>query len=239
VLRVLTGVASILFLAFSAMACGGGSSDGSSSAPAAQGGGTQAPQSSSEIGPGGFELVGASARVAGLGPSRAYVWGKEGEEDFVQVATFGALDNKGVSVLDQEDVSCTFLPGSDFVLQGTTIRLESGEDTFTASFFASQTESLSIGSNAEGLVTGGFSTGDGSRNNSQQWPIVGDGWSAFGASPIENVENDPFADPTAFDPRFDGFAISAEWSGESVENFSGEEAAGSITVSCFFAVPSD
>ncbi len=194
---------------------------------------TTLPQEPLEIELHNFDLVVAYATVHGLGDGAAYVWGAPGFD----YAAYGAFLLSQDAYLDQiqsvDQVSCT-LPSTVLVIDKSGIRL-APNPAFAARFAVSQTEFVSIGDNGEGVVTGGFSRGDGTREGSEQWPIFRDGSLDMNADIVHDIEDDPYADPTFWDPRFDGVFVTATWSGESEDDMSEESAEGTVKVVCVFA----
>ena len=92
----------------------------------------------------------------------------------------------------------------------------------TAGLRANQFNHVSIGI-AGGIVAGGFSMGGEGRGNSQQWPIEG------GTFEVETFYDDVLDTP-------DKFTLLVRWSGTSIENYTGEEGAGTVGFACIFAV---
>ncbi len=181
----------------------------------------------------GYALVYAASAVDGFGPSAQYAWSASGFEDYAarQVAEDATPD---LRVVDQ--ASCGLVDTALVIEDGVVGPADSGNAIFTANFRASQTESLSISDNGQGIVVGDYITGDGTRSGSKQWPLFRDGALKYNWTPIED-ELDPGDSATSFE----GFAVEATFSGVSHNDFADEAATGTVIVTCVFAfgAPSD
>ncbi len=94
---------------------------------------------------------------------------------------------------------------------------------FNAHARYSQTEYVSLADNGNN-AHGGFAKGGVGRDESQQWEIFSDG---------------PLYYKVEATPSLGYFILGAKWTGTSIENFSGEEAAGVVEVACVFVTRID
>lgn len=98
---------------------------------------------------------------------------------------------------------------------------------FHAQFRPGPGNFMSISDNGQGVVTGQYFFGDGTRDNSQQWPFSGGSlvYSVFVES-IDDVEGAP---------TIRALRVRAQWDGVSIDDLGeGEEVAGRVTVECGF-----
>lgn len=177
----------------------------------------------SGLGPGASYMA---IECGGLSPSPGQRSALEGGCFFAQ-SWLPTLLELVESFQSREDVKAAHLPG---------IR----ETVFQASFRLGRYEYLSIaGDGGAGIVTGGYSVGgDGSRGSGQEWPIGGgDQFLRYGVKPPQGSlwDNLPTFNGVAVVP----FTLTAEWAGESTENWTGEKAFGKVTVSCTYVIGVD
>lgn len=182
----------------------------------------------SRFGPDSLLLYRVAVQVTGIGPGGNYVWVCGDEQVWAEEELPGTVFG--------HSGECTFLtPNFEeklavFLLTGGDAAFP--DDAFNEVFFSagvrvSNSQYISIGHDEQyGITTGGFYIGDGSREGSQQW-IIEEGTMSFGTKSLSS---------SSYNGR-----VEATWSGMSIDDFSGEEAEGHVSVKCdfFYSPPSD
>ncbi len=175
---------------------------------------------------GTMQLMAAFAQVGGMGGAAAYSYMRPGLGLDMCDHLLWEDDSKcdAATELTSDQAQCLVLRDGivAFWAVDEPTHIPNNKATFTAWFGSSWDEYVGIGtgSNAgEVVVTGGRVIGD------QQWGIGGGGEGFVLTARI-----------------FDGFGfraawVKASWTGEAVENASGEKSEGSIDISCLFAFP--
>lgn len=175
---------------------------------------------------GTMQLMAAFAQVGGMGGAAAYSYMRPGLGLDMCDQILWEDDSKcdAATELTSDQAQCLVLRDGivAFWAVDEPTHIPNNKATFTAWFGSSWDEYVGIGtgSNAgEVVVTGGRVIGD------QQWGIGGGGEGFVLTARI-----------------FDGFGfraawVKASWTGEAVENASGEKSEGSIDISCLFAFP--
>ncbi len=167
-------------------------------------------------------LSAALAEVSGFGAGGVF-------------STVGGGKNLGVTkgggkVWDvaYEQASCGFTGGVVVYLGGEVASGLFEPTSFSAALFADANNHVSIAA-VDGVVTGGFSTGGEGRKNHQEWGFSG------GDLKLSVVQVDETTVEVDEQDR-DAVALGlvATWSGTSTENFTGDEAAGTVTFTCVF-----
>lgn len=162
-------------------------------------------------------LVSAVAKVKGLGSTATFVHEIDACHVLVQ-----NCNTEDVAVLPTIEANCGFINPVKFVLEGDGYT-KFEPDGFTAGFRANQFNHVSIGVSGD-IVAGGYSLGGEGRGNSEQWPIEGGTVQVDGGT-YSIVDDGP-----------DRWSVSVTWGGTSIENYSGDEAAGSVQIICIFDV---
>jgi hypothetical protein len=165
-----------------------------------------------ELGIGEYLPVYAIGEVTGMGPSARYVVFEECSGPAAYEVVYGSAPSTQEIAVEG---GCSFL-----------YTLGEKPDWFMATFRASPTDYLGVAEDdVNGVVTGGYSVGgDGSRGSGQQWSISG-GRLEFEIEQLADVDGDGFVVLALSE-------LTWEWSGESIENWTGEEAVGNVRVSC-------
>jgi hypothetical protein len=183
--------------------------------------------------PKALALVEAGAVVTGLGEdARFFTEGYAGYQldDEPNRYFDPELDFQRISL---QDASCTLVNPFKLDLSADLAQPfpDLNPDGFTAGIRADQFNRVSIGA-TEGTVVGGFAIGDEGRDNSRQWEIHG------GSLVVELDRIQDFVGDSS-DPFAKSMWITATWTGMSTENFTGEEAEGSIMFTCLFVFAPD
>ncbi|MDH3247551.1 MAG: hypothetical protein OEQ47_01205 [Acidimicrobiia bacterium] len=172
-------------------------------------------------------LVSASAEVTGFGSSVFFKAGPgalNAPTDFLDPEG-GPYPGTDSAVVEVVDANCLFTTKIVLVQGGPdeSPHFKFAPQGFGAGFRANQFNHVSIGV-SDGIVAGGFSFGGEGRGNSQQWPIEGGGFNVeavdFPAHPVEGQYV---------------LAVRVTWSGTSIENYTGEESAGNVVITCVWA----
>jgi hypothetical protein len=176
-----------------------------------------------ELGIGEFIPVYALGEVAGMGPSARYVAFTGCPGPAVFEAIHGGAPSAEEIVVEG---GCSY--GLSSLL--TLIKpVPAKPDWFQAAFRASPTDYLGVAEDAVNrVVTGGYSVGgDGTRGSGQQWSISG------GRLTYRGESSSPLSVPGAdAQVRVYFVELTWEWSGESIENWTREEAVGKVRIAC-------
>ena len=120
-----------------------------------------------------------------------------------------------------DDGGCLLAQPLKAVTEDGNVTLVSDNVVFEAHVRYSQAEHVTLADNGSNAL-GGFAKGGVSRDESEQWEIFGVGPLLYSVSSTAHLGY---------------FVVGAQWSGTSIENFSGVEAAGSVEAACVFVAP--
>lgn len=196
-----------------------------------------------ELGIGEYVSLYAIGEVTGFGPSGRYVV----LESCAGPAAYESVYGSAPSVQETAaEGGCLFVHSW---LETLVAVLRTGRtvdvpgpgplpDLFQANFVLDPVNTLAIGENRpEGVVTGAYSVGTVGqrRGDGQEWGFAGRGRLTYGTEPL----GEPWVPKGQRDVVIGMMALTAEWSGESIENWTGEVAVGRVHVTCAMAVGFD
>ena len=185
----------------------------------------------------------ATAEITGLGAAAKYVV----YESCAGPAAYRYLRQGPEERRTIDQGGCSFAGSGASQLIGALFGTDAAAPTvppsFQAAFRASQTEYFSIADDgANGFVNGGYSFGgpaDGSAGG-QQWHLFSEGRLDYGHYHTQRVRADDGVSRRPIWTEVDGYdvvinGIVAIWRGDAIENFTKEEAEGTVVIQCWFA----
>jgi hypothetical protein len=196
-----------------------------------------------EVGIGEYVPLYAIGEVTGLGPSARFVVFESCAGPASYEFTYGSAPSAQETAVEG---GCLFL-NSGLELLLAEILIERGvdvpspgplPDVFQARFAMDPVNYLGIAENgAAGVIAGGYSVGvvDQRRGEGQQWGIGGSGRLRYGTEYLSELLGPEGGEHVLIAI----VALTAEWSGQSIENWTGEEAFGRVHVTCAVAVGLD